>query len=137
MFLDQQRQQPRIKFQLAVTLKSTGGLIGNCGVRLEKPGARQGDIGYELSPEHWGQGYATEAIRVMVNFGFAKLHLHRIWAECVADNQRSPRVLEKLGMRLEGRLRKNQYFKDQWWDTLVYALLAEEWVSQGRMNENG
>jgi RimJ/RimL family protein N-acetyltransferase len=137
MFLDQQEQQPRTKFQLAVTLKSNGRLIGNCGVRLEKPDALKGDIGYEMSPEHWGQGYATEAARMMVDFGFVKLHLHRIWAECVADNQRSVRVLKKLGMRLEGRLRENHYFRGQWWDTLVFGLLAEEWTRQGRMNENG
>jgi RimJ/RimL family protein N-acetyltransferase len=136
MFLDQQEQQPRTKFQLAITLKSSGRLIGNCGVRQEKPGAHQGEIGYELSPDYWGQGFATETAQVMVDFGFSGLHLHRIWAECIADNQRSARVLEKLGMRLEGRLRENQFFKGRWWDTLVYALLAEEWTRQGGMNQN-
>ena len=49
-FLDQQKAQPRIKFQLAVTLKETGQLIGNCGVRMDEPGAHQADVGYELDP---------------------------------------------------------------------------------------
>jgi ribosomal-protein-alanine N-acetyltransferase len=48
MFLDHQKQHPRIKFQFAVTLKTTGQLIGNCGVRRDSPDAREGDIGYEL-----------------------------------------------------------------------------------------
>lgn len=130
MFLDHQVQKPRIKFQLAVTLKSTGGLIGNCGIRLDKPDAHQGDIGYELSPEHWGQGYATEAARAMIDFGFSSLRLHRIWSWCIADNQRSARVLEKQGMCLEGRLRENEYFKGRWWDTLVFGLLVDEWRHQ-------
>jgi RimJ/RimL family protein N-acetyltransferase len=59
MFLNHQQQVPRIKFQFAVTLKSTGQLIGSCGVRRESPEAREGDMGYELDPKHWGNGSAT------------------------------------------------------------------------------
>ena len=54
MFLANQLQQPRIKFQLAVVLKSSHQLIGNCGIRMKAPDAYEGDIGYELSPKHWG-----------------------------------------------------------------------------------
>ena len=127
MFLAQQQAHPRIKYQLAITLAATGALIGNCGVRLKAPGAHEADLGYELNPAHWGQGYASEAARAMVGFGFAELGVHRIWARCIADNVASARVLEKLGMRQEGRLRENEYFKDRWWDTLIYAMLAPEW----------
>jgi [ribosomal protein S5]-alanine N-acetyltransferase len=127
MFLDQQRTRPRTKFQLAVTLKTTGHLIGNCGIRLESAHAGAGDIGYELDPQFWGQGYATEAAREIVRFGFTELKLHRIWAQCIADNAGSARVLEKLGMRQEGRLRENVYFKDRRWDTLLYAISEDEW----------
>jgi RimJ/RimL family protein N-acetyltransferase len=52
MFLDQQVDQLRLKFQLALTLKSTGQLIGSCGIRMQKPGAHEADIGYELTPEY-------------------------------------------------------------------------------------
>ena len=126
MFLDHQQAQPRIKFQLAVTLKASGELIGNCGLRLDRPDAHLGDIGYELDPAHWGHGYATEAARAMVALGFGEFGLHRIWSWCVADNVGSARVLEKLGMRLEGRLRQHEYYKDRYWDTLMYGVLAEE-----------
>ena len=129
MFLEQQRAQPRTKYQLAVTLKSTGQLIGNCGVRLAEEGAQVGDIGYELSPDHWGRGYATEAARAIMAFGFETLHLHRIWAECIAENTRSARVLEKLGMQLEGRLREHTFFKGRWWDLLRFGVLDQEWGS--------
>ncbi|MGB3717313.1 MAG: GNAT family protein [Candidatus Promineifilaceae bacterium] len=127
MFLDQQRANPRIKFQLATTLRSTGQLIGSCGIRMKSAASREADIGYELDPHYWGQGYAIEAARSIVNFGFAELRLHRIWSWCIADNLGSGRVLEKLGMQCEGRLRENEYFKGRWWDSLVYAILDREW----------
>lgn len=130
MFLAQQQAQPRIKFQLAVTLKSTGELIGNCGVRLKAPGAHEADLGYELNPEFWRYGYASEAARAMVEFGFTELGVHRIWSWCIADNVASARVLEKLGMRQEGRLRENEHFKGRWWDTRLYAILEPEWRSR-------
>src|SRR5688500_5119119 len=133
MFLDQQRQYPRIKFQFAITLKSNGQLIGNCGIRRESPETHEADIGYELDPKYWGKGYATEAARAVLQFGFTQLSLHRISAWCVADNIGSAHVLEKLGMRQEGRLREHQYFKDRWWDTLLYAILYEEWSMQSKV----
>jgi len=131
MFLANQQSVPRVKFQLASTLKTTGQLIGNCGIRLESAEARQADIGYELDPNYWGQGYATEAARAMVQYGFSQLRVHRIWSWCIADNLGSARVLEKLGMRLEGQLRENEHYKGRWWDTLVYAILDDEWQAQG------
>lgn len=127
MFLDFQAAQPRTKFQLAITLKETGQLIGNCGLRLKSADAIEADIGYELSPVHWGQGYATEAAQTVVNLGFTEFGLHRISSWCLADNVGSARVLEKVGMTWEGRLRENEVFKGRYWDTLLYAILEDEW----------
>jgi [ribosomal protein S5]-alanine N-acetyltransferase len=127
MFINHQRQEPRIKFQLAVVLKSSNELIGNCGVRMHDIDSHEADIGYELDPKHWNHGYATEAARAVVDFGFSHLGLHRIWASCVAENIGSAHVLEKLGMQLEGRLREHKYFKGRWWDTLMYAVIVDEW----------
>lgn len=62
-----------------------------------------------------------------MDFGFNSFGLHRVWSWCVADNRGSAHVLEKFGMRLEGHLRENEYYKDRWWDTLMYAILADEW----------
>lgn len=126
-FLAHQVQQPRIKYQLAVVLKSSSQLIGNCGVRMAKENALEADIGYELDPKHWGHGYASEAAHTVVDFGFNHFGVHRIWANCNADNTASAHVLQKLDMQLEGRLRENQFFKGRWWDTLIYAILADEW----------
>ena len=127
MFINLQAEQPRRKFQLAVTLAGSGELIGSWGVRRKRENEWEAEIGYELAPAHWGQGYATEAGRVMLDFGYNRLKLHRIAAICVAGNVASARVLERLGFRLEGRQRENDYFKGQWWDTQIYALLEQEW----------
>jgi ribosomal-protein-alanine N-acetyltransferase len=126
-----QHEQPRRKFQLAVTLPAEGGrLIGNCGLRIDDAEGRQGNIGYELDPRYWGRGYATEAARAMVALGFERFGLHRIWSWCVADNTASAHVLEKLGMRREGHLREREYYKGRWWDQLIYAVLDREWPTR-------
>ena len=132
IFLDHQKQDPRNKFQLAITLKSTGQLIGNCGVRRDSTESYEGDMGYELDPDHWSKGYATEAARAILQFGFTQMNLHRIAAYCVTDNIASAHVLEKLGMRQEGHLREHKFYKNRWWDTLIYAILYDEWRNHTR-----
>jgi [ribosomal protein S5]-alanine N-acetyltransferase len=130
-FIQQQRARPRTKFQLAITLRApspdTASLIGNCGIRNTSADVTEASLGYELAPWHWGHGYATEAARAVVEFGFETLGLHRIWAQCIADNTASAHVLEKLGMQQEGHLRETQWLKGRWRDTLVYGILDREW----------
>jgi RimJ/RimL family protein N-acetyltransferase len=127
MFLDQQSEQPRLRFQLVVTLRDTGELIGNCGVRKSSADATAAELGYEIAPAWWGHGYATEAARAMVGFAFDALRVHSVAAWCVADNAGSIRVLEKVGLRQEGRLVQTDFYKGRWWDTLVFAVLEPEW----------
>jgi RimJ/RimL family protein N-acetyltransferase len=129
-FIAQQERQPRLKFQLAITLPTTGQLIGNAGIRIKTAGGHEADIGYELDPQHWGLGYASEAARSLVQLGFDQLRLHRISAHCLTENLASARVLEKLGMRLEGRQRDSERFKGRYWDTLHCAILDHEWQAR-------
>ncbi len=134
LFCDWQQTHPRLYFQMAVALKSDGRLIGSCGLRVRRlvdhgrPDAGwEADIGYDIDPELWGQGYASEAAARIVRFGFDELSLHRVWAYCISDNRGSWRVMEKIGMRQEGLLRQNEFMQDRWWDSRVYGLLASEW----------
>jgi [ribosomal protein S5]-alanine N-acetyltransferase len=127
-FLDWQQEHPRRRFQLAITLD--GAVIGKAGVRRLEPGSRVADMGYELAPSHWGRGYATEAARAVLDFGFAELDLHRVGAHCIAENTASARVLRKLGMREEGRLREHEHFRGRWWDVLLFGVLRAEWDEQ-------
>jgi ribosomal-protein-alanine N-acetyltransferase len=129
-FIGWQTEERRTRFQLAVVLRAEGRLIGTCGIRMEAADIRKADLGYEVAPLYWGQGYATEAARAMLGFGFEKLGLHRIWASCLAENVASVQVLEKLGMRCEGRLRDNHWMKGRWWDALVYGMIEDEWKAR-------
>ena len=131
-FLDEQAESSRRRIQLAVILRETGLLIGNCGIRL-KPGSDwKADIGYEISPGYWRHGYATEAAASLVEHGFTSMGLHRISSWCIAGNGASVSVLRKRGMREEGRSRENECFKRRWWDTLVFGLLMEDWAGSIR-----
>jgi RimJ/RimL family protein N-acetyltransferase len=126
-FVRAQTMEPRRQWQLAIIARLDGRLIGNCGIRVNDPVQREANIGYEFDPDVWARGFATEAARAIVGFGFDELGLHRVWAECVADNAGSARVLEKLGMRREGHFHQHRWFQGRWWDTLIYAILNHEW----------
>lgn len=127
MFVRAQTEEPRKTWQLALVKRDDGRLIGSCGIRVNDPEQREANIGYEINPSEWGQGFATEAATAIVRFGFEDLGLHRIWAECVADNVGSARVLEKLGMQREAHFREHQWYRERWWDTQIYAILDREW----------
>jgi RimJ/RimL family protein N-acetyltransferase len=122
--IEHQRDDPRRVFSLAVVLREDGRLIGACGLR---EGDHEAWIGYCLSRDHWGLGLGTEAAGRMLEFGFEVLGLHRIYATCDPGNIASARVLEKVGMRREGLLRKHKLVKGTWWDSYLYAILDEEW----------
>jgi RimJ/RimL family protein N-acetyltransferase len=126
-FILWQGEQPRLRAQLAITIAKTGELIGNVGLRRDHADDRMADMGYELSPTHWGRGFATEAARAMVDLGFGTWGLHRIHAHCVADNEASARVLTRAGLRQEARLRDQQFFKDRFWDVVIFGIMRDEW----------
>ena len=128
MFVGWQQELPRVKFQLAIVLPDQNQLIGSCGVRKKQPNTHQAELGYEIAPLYWGQGYATEAAQKMLDFGFEHLELHRVWASCLAENKASARVLERLGMKQEGCIRQNRWMKGRYWDTLIYGILKHEWA---------
>lgn len=126
-FTGWQRETPRYRYQLAVTLRESDRLVGSCGLRKPTPKAQQAELGYEIAPDFWGQGLATEAARAMVQWGSDELGLHRIYAQCLAENTASARVMLKLGMVQEGKLRDDRLIKGVWRDTLIHGLLAAEW----------
>lgn len=85
----------------AVALREGGPLIGNCRLKRDKDDPGQADIAYFLSRHHWGRGYATEATRALIDYGFGTLGLVRIYGLCVPANVASQRVMEKAGMKAE------------------------------------
>jgi RimJ/RimL family protein N-acetyltransferase len=114
-------------FQFAVGLRATGQLIGDCAAMPQAGDPRQCEIGFTIAPDYQGRGYATEAVRLLLNYLFTERGKHRITAYCDPRNAASVALLERLGMRREGHLRESTWAKGQWTDDLVYGLLRDEW----------
>lgn len=110
-------------FQYAVDRDGT--LIGDIGVNTHE-NLLQADIGYTLAPAHQGQGYATEAVRRMLLHLFTDRGLHRVSAECDARNERSAKLLARLGFRREGHRVEHTWIKGEWTDDLLFGLLAKD-----------
>jgi [ribosomal protein S5]-alanine N-acetyltransferase len=118
---------PRVGFELAVVEQQTSRLVGGAGLTVT-PAHQKGFLGYCFHRDVWGRGYATEASREVMRFGFEDLALHRITTTCDVDNHASARVLEKLGMQQEGILRHDALLRDgSRRDHFVYGILADEW----------
>jgi RimJ/RimL family protein N-acetyltransferase len=113
-------------FQLAIVNKNEEMLIGDIGIHFLEDNA-QIEIGYTLAPSYQGQGYAIEALKAVINYLFFDLKKHRISASVDPNNTKSIRLLEKLGMRKEGRFIKSYRMGDMWVDDCIYAMLEEEW----------
>lgn len=116
----------------AVTLMETGELIGDVVLMHRDKEARQAEIGYSFDPEFGGHGYATEAAAALLEIGFGKLNLHRVFARCDARNEPSWRVMERIGMRREAHFREHAIFKGDWDEEFYYAMLSDEWAELRR-----
>ncbi len=131
-FIQQQKEvQPGVPgqgFQVAIELKATGILIGDCFFTINALDHRQAEIGFTLSHEYQGCGYATEAVSCFLNYAFHTFDLHRIIAITDCENIASVALLERLGMRREGHFIQNIWFKGKWGDEYLYAILKEEWL---------
>lgn len=111
-------------YHYAITLKEDGTLIGAGGsIRDVQEGATCTEIGYVLNRKYWGQGYATEAMAAVLRFFFEEKGLHRVEGCHVVQNEASGRVLQKLGMSLEGTLQDKYYFKGRYWTVRLYAII--------------
>lgn len=115
----------------AVCLKDSGKLIGN--VYLSMQDFNTWELGYVFNKCYTGKGYATEAARALVNYAVKEQSARRVVAFCSPLNEQSWKLLERLGLRREGHLLQNIYFKKDkagnpiWLDTFEYGILAEEW----------
>lgn len=129
-FLDRalanQQTWPRPDVGLAVQHLADDRMIGSIRLWVIDEQNATAEIGYSLNADYWRQGYCTEAARGLLRVGFEVLKMHRITATCDPRNRGSWAVMEKLGMRREGRLRASKQIKGAWRDTYVYAILADE-----------
>ena len=118
-------------FQYAVERNDQPGLIGDVGVCRSDEG-RQAELGFTFAPEHQGHGYAREAVARIVEFLLVEEGLHRLTAGADGRNDRSARLLERVGFRREGCLVAGVWSKGEWTDELIFGLLAAEMVRGSR-----
>lgn len=114
---------------LAVIRKSDDAVIGEVILKLSNISAFQGEVGYIFNPRFSGNGYATEAVRAIVDVGFDDVGFHRIFARLDPKNRGSVGVVERLQFRREAHLLQNDIFNGVWGDEYIYAILADEWRS--------
>jgi RimJ/RimL family protein N-acetyltransferase len=123
-------QNPRRRFYLAVQEHATGELIGGGALDVSSYTHRQGEIGYYLRPDRWGNKLGTEIAQLLLALGFERLGLHRVEASADPDNIASHRVLQHLRMREEGRLRDRYLIDGRWNDRLLFAITRPEWTAR-------
>jgi len=117
--------------RLGIERLADAALLGTCTLYNIHPTNRRAELGYGLGPAHWGQGYAGEAVRALLGWGFGLLGLHRVEADIDPDNTASAALLSRLGFQLEGRLRERWIVGGVVSDSAMYGLLAREWSAQG------
>lgn len=122
---------PRTRFAFAIVNKKTEQMIGAGEFNIRDFHNQNGEIAYIVNPDYWGMGIATEVAYMLVSFGFTELNMHRIFATCDPRNIGSAKVMEKVGMRKEGRIRDDLLINGGWRDSLLYSLLKHEWKPLG------
>lgn len=125
--LEDARKGERTRFVFAIIEKENERMIGAGEFNIRDFQNKTGEIGYIVNPKFWGKGIATEVAKILIQFGFEKCNLHRIFATCDPRNIASSKVLEKVGMTQEGRMREDLYIKDGWRDSFLYSILEQEW----------
>lgn len=113
-------------YTFVIEQKNDNQFVGLIALRLGSKKYNSAEVWFKLNPIFWGQGYATEALDKVLDFGFEKLDLHRIEAGCAVDNTASYKVLEKVGMKPEGRRRKTLPLKAGWSDNFEFAILETD-----------
>ncbi len=116
---------------LVIEVKALGRVVGNVGLRTESVvGHRQALIGWLLGKAFEGRGYATEATCVLLDHLFLSEGFHRAYARTGADNERSRRLMERVGMRREGHFVRSGFHDGSWCDEYLYAVLDSEWLAR-------
>lgn len=106
-------------------------LIGSVGLHNINWVERKAELGIMIGErELWGKGYGTEAIREVLRITFEKMNLNRVYLRVFENNPRAIRVYEKCGFRIEGSLRQDHYYGRRYYNTLIMAVLKEEYFEE-------
>ena len=113
--------------ELPATATEPARVIGDVDIQLKSVANAQATIGWAMHPDFQGQGYAAEAAGALLDLAFETAGLHRVYAELDPRNAASAALCVRLGMRHEAHFVDEMFFKGEWGDTDVYAVLDREW----------
>jgi ribosomal-protein-alanine N-acetyltransferase len=116
-------------YQWAITVDGGDTLVGTVSLFALNRAQRRADVGYSLASNVWGRGYATEALKLAVDFAFETLGLARLEADIDPRNEASCRLVERIGFIREGLLRERWYVAGEVTDSAMYGLLAHEHIA--------
>ena len=137
---EQMRKQTRLSrpgevLTLAIVRKSDAKVMGHISLSFMDATAAQAEIRFAVAPAYRRQGYAVEAVRAALTYGFDALKFHRIYARTAGKNEASARLLKDLGMRLEAHYREHALFQGEWDEELHFAILDREWSRGAKVHE--
>jgi RimJ/RimL family protein N-acetyltransferase len=115
-------------FQWGLARREDDRVVGTCTLTRIDARNRRAEVGFALGREHWGHGYAGEAMRRLLHFAFRDLDFVRLEADADPRNERSVAVLERLGFRREGLLRERWLVAGEAQDSVIHGLLRREWA---------
>ena len=121
-----QKMRKKKTFSLGIEFKETKEIIGMVSLMNVDYDNKNAEIGYWLGKKYWGKGIMKEAIKLILDFGFKKLKLVRIYAKVMHPNITLAKLLEKSGFKYEGRMRKTILRRGKWMDDLRYSILNSE-----------
>jgi len=119
--------EPETWYQLVILDGTTGELVGDVGIHFIDPEGFQAEVGCTLSKHQQGKGYATEALTATIDYLFGSLNKRRILTSIDPRNTASIQLVERLNFRKEGHFKESIFFKGEWVDDVVYAMLSHEW----------
>ncbi len=114
--------------QYGIENNTTGQLIGDCAIKLDKSDVRIAQIGITISPKEQRKGFAKEALIAILDFLFRHDNFHRVVETVDADNIASVELLKSIGFRQEGHFVENIFFKGRWGSEYQFAMLKREWL---------
>lgn len=126
-FFDESFEMERA-IRWGIERKSDGVLMGTCGYVWLRP--HRGEIGYDLHSDFWRQGYMSEALDAILDFGFTELGLNRVEALTMLENEASGGLLRSLGFVEEGVMRQHDFFKGQFHDMRLFAILRQDYYTE-------
>lgn len=125
-WIEKQSAETEVK-SFAIILKETMKYMGGCGINQLDWKNRVATVGIFLGKPFWNQGYGTEALRVLIDFIFMEMNIHKVKLNVYSFNKRGIRCYEKLGFKIEGVLREEIFREGQYHDELIMGILFAEW----------